>query len=220
MAAQPEVGRRSDERLGEPRAVGDALAVALARVAGERTAEVAGGAWDWHIEGLPPLSQPGILRLGYTECFLDPTVAHMLLTGELFELEAILAGRLVATGKVPAVFEALRLLPWVARAYCDVRGVDGIDEKPLKVLRILTEPCVSCDDETLGYGPPDQARLVALILAGVPQACRASQSGALAYAIANDRGLRESRLALVLEQYASLVGSHTRASRVQVTGPR
>lgn len=131
-----------------------------------------------------------------------------LLSGRCSELVELTKGTLAMTGSIDGVFGALRVFPDIAADYCARTGVADFDSRQINVLRSLRPhpgPPQKGFPTRLGPGPADQSYLIALILAGLSPACRATQAADMAQALAQDRNLTKTKLVLILGELADLV---------------
>jgi len=148
------------------------------------------------------------------------TTLHQLLCGRALELEELLRGNLALRGDVALAIALLRLLPQVGLRYSAAVGVGDFEHQQIMTLRTLRVVHVDKDGgfpTELGISPADQAFLVALILGGLPTACRAVQSAQLAHAFATEPVVA-SRLVLLLGEFADLIAQRSnRQNRMPIT---
>lgn len=183
----------------------DELKTSLSRL---RESDEGPKVWRWAVDGVI-VAASGEDADDDSVCFeASAVLAHRLLTGTCSELVEMARGQLIGTGATSEVLRALRALPLVGAAYCEQLGISDFEIRPINVMRALRPHPGSAEHgfpERLDGGPADQAYLLALVLAGLPPACRVTQAAEVAQVFAHDRGLAQSKLVLVLSELADLV---------------
>jgi len=188
-------------------ALRDALDDVCARCAGELESL---GTWTWVANGETIARAelgdgPALIFEGSAETL------HQLLSGRASELEELLRGNLVLQGDATLAIALLRLLPQLGAHYSATVGIEDFEHQQIMILRSLRR--VHVDEsagfpEALSISPADQAFLVALILGGLPTACRVVQTAHLAHAFASEPVVA-SRLVLLLSEFADLVAQRS-----------